>query len=110
MTAIITHEHRAMKIDASAALRTSSGNFFPNALEITAFSPTALPSPKADTSICTGAAKESAVSASSETRDINMESTKLYMELINKLSISGMPVTRSNLLIFCVPILFSFCI
>lgn len=42
-TAITTHEQKAIKIAASAALRTSSVSFFPRALEITAFNPYCLP-------------------------------------------------------------------
>ena len=90
-----------------AVFFTCSRFFSPNALEIAAFRPTALPSPSADTKICTGDASESAVSASSATRETKIESTKLYRELMSRLSMSGIPVFRTSLLIFSVPILFS---
>ena len=76
-TQISTQAQIARKIAAPAVFFTLSGRFSPSAREMAAFSPTALPSPSADTSTWIGAEMESAVSASSATRDTNTESTKL---------------------------------
>ena len=106
-TLISIHAQIARKMAALAVFFTLSGLPSPSAREMAAFNPTALPRPSADTIICTGAASESAVSASSATRETKTESTKLYSELMRRLSINGIPVVSTSRLIFCVPILFS---
>ena len=104
---MISHSQKAMKIAVSAVFFTFSVFFSPSAFETAAFNPTAFPNPNADTKTCTGAERESAVSASSSILAMNMESTKLYKELISRLSIRGIPVARTSRLTFSVPILFS---
>ena len=66
-----------MTIAADVVFFTSSGCFSPMALDTIAFSPTASPHPSAIMSICSGAAIEIPVSASSLTRETKILSTRL---------------------------------